>query len=75
MKFYLDGDLISENTITDGVAADFSGESYLGGYRQGERLFRGKIDEFRLWDVARTAEEIKANAAKPPSGDEKNLIL
>ncbi|HZK07632.1 MAG TPA: glycoside hydrolase family 2 TIM barrel-domain containing protein [Bacteroidales bacterium] len=75
VKFYLDGDLISENTITDGVAADFSGESYLGGYRQGERLFRGKIDEFRLWDVARTAEEIKANAAKPPSGDEKNLIL
>ena len=75
VKFYLDGDLISENAITDGVAADFSGVSFIGGYQQGDRLFRGKIDEFRLWDVARTAEEIKASASAPMTGKEQHLVI
>jgi beta-galactosidase len=75
LKFYLDGDLISENTITDGVAADFSGASYVGGYHQGERLFSGKIDELRLWGLARTDAEIKAYASAPVTGKEENLIL
>lgn len=75
VKFYLDGDLISENRITDGVAADFSGVSFIGGYQQGERLFDGKIDELRLWDVARTDEEIKASASAPMTGKEQHLVI
>jgi len=41
---------------------------------QRDRTLKGEFDEFRVWTVARTAEEIKDNEYKRLNGDEPGLI-
>jgi len=38
------------------------------------RCFTGVIDELRIWNVARSQEEISANKGRKLKGDEKGLI-
>ena len=37
-------------------------------------LFKGKIAEIRIWNIARTQEQIKQDMNRSLSGDEANLI-
>jgi len=39
-----------------------------------ERYFEGVIDEVRIWNVARSREEIQANMHRPLKGDEPGLV-
>lgn len=40
-----------------------------------DNYFKGRIDEVRLWNVARTAEEINAHMHTPLSGTETGLMV
>ena len=75
LKFYVDGNLIQTINYEEANVLDISGVSYIGGYRQGERLFKGKIDEFRIWDKTLDAKMVKAGVGHPLSGDEPGLLL
>jgi len=75
MKFYVEGELIQTIELSKAQALDISGISYIGGYRQGERLFTGKIDEFRLWNTAIGEDLIRGNANNPLTGNEQDLLL
>jgi hypothetical protein len=75
MKFYVEGELVQTTKLDKAQALDISGTSYIGGYRDGERLFEGKIDELRLWDVALDEGLLRDNLTQPVSGHETNLLL
>ncbi len=42
---------------------------------EGGRSFQGRLAEFRIWDRARSAREIRANFGKSLSGHEPGLLL
>jgi len=75
LQFYVDGELVQTVNLEKSNPLDISGTSYIGGYRQGERLFEGKIDEFRLWDEVMNEESIKNNLTRPLNSREPNLLL
>ncbi len=75
LKFYVDGQFIQTIHFDKAAALDLSGISYLGGYRDGNRLFSGKLDEFRLWDHPLTAAQIAAFEQAPLNGNEPGLLL
>ena len=70
---YLDGALYasagadpgSSNVLFLGAVNDYTQSSH----------FSGKMDEFRLWDVARTQAEIQANKDKELTGNEAGLVI
>jgi hypothetical protein len=51
------------------------GESYIGGYQHGSRLFSGTLDEFRLWDRKLTSREIYNRSRSPLTERENGLLL
>ncbi len=75
MKFYVEGELVQTINLSTAPALDISGISYIGGYHQGERLFEGKIDEFRLWDTAIDGNGLRSYFTQPVNGQEPNLLL
>jgi len=46
----------------------------LGSLATGTNFFQGELDEVRLWNVARTADEISQSLVYPLSGSESNLV-
>lgn len=75
LNFYVNGEFIQSIAYEDPKPLDISGVSYLGGYQQGERLFNGKMDEFRLWNTMRSSEEIARNRSASPESNDPALIL
>ncbi len=65
MSFYVNGILTAENT---GSASDVSGESplslHIGRPHVSERYFHGYVDEVKIYNGARTADQIKADYNK-----------
>ncbi|MBL7698984.1 MAG: hypothetical protein JNK79_12545 [Chitinophagaceae bacterium] len=73
MRLYRDGNLVATNTS---VTANYTGESmYIGSWQGSMSFFEGRLDEVRIWNVARTASEIQnnRNLEISPSG-EANLV-
>ncbi|MDP3912233.1 MAG: LamG-like jellyroll fold domain-containing protein [Bacteroidota bacterium] len=68
-----------ENTIVGGIAG---GKMYLGvrkwnnvnGTGQ-DRFYTGKLDEFRLWDLAKTTTQIRMDMNSKLKGDETGLLV
>jgi beta-galactosidase/beta-glucuronidase len=75
LRLFVDGELIQTIQFEEAEALDISGISYIGGYRNGQRLFDGKIDEFRLWNRALSREEIGLHSQMELTGDEESLLL
>ena len=75
LDFFVDGGHVQTIELSDSPAMDISGNSFLGGYQDGERLFKGKIDEFRLWNIALDEKTIAENSLKPLKGNEEGLLL
>jgi len=65
-KLYVNGVLKAQQTVTGSIAAN-TNALIIGD------LFNGSIDEVRIWNVARSADNIRANMCKRLTGSESNL--
>ncbi|MBN8879210.1 MAG: T9SS type A sorting domain-containing protein [Sphingobacteriales bacterium] len=72
MKLYRDGILVNTNTS---VANNYTSENtFIGSHTGGNSLINASIDEVRIWSIARTQEEIRANMFRRPSDTEPGLL-
>lgn len=69
MNLYLNGVMVSS-----GTPPDYTETTLDLGIFAGTNLFAGKMDEVRIWNVARSAGEIAANMNCKLRGDEPGLI-
>lgn len=75
MSLYVNG--ILENTVShSGNIASAAGQKIGGAYVGGAntRLLDGYIDEVRIWNVARTEQEIRENMCQTLEGNETGLV-
>jgi hypothetical protein len=75
LDFYVNGEMIQTINYDEAMPLDISGISYMGGFRKAERLFHGKMDEFRLWNRMLGAEEIGENRLNPVSENNPDLLI
>jgi predicted outer membrane repeat protein len=71
MKLYVDG------LLTDSVVATislFDNEIHMGNKLTNSAYFRGKLDDVRIWNFARSVEQIRNDMHKELTGLENNLI-
>ncbi len=69
----LDGTSYTEKA--DFTAEDFSvSETFIGYYGVDTRVFKGLVDEVRVWDVARTEQEINDSKSIELTGSEAGLV-
>ncbi|MCB0595114.1 MAG: DUF11 domain-containing protein, partial [Phaeodactylibacter sp.] len=59
-KSYLDGQLVAQRQSSDAPIPSFNSGAYLGAYNGTSEFMNGKLDEVRIWNVARTQAEIQA---------------
>lgn len=75
LSVFLDGvkgtDVARTGNVYNGVASLRIGKTVGSG---GSWLFPGKIDEVRIWNTARTADEIQSNMCNALQGNETGLI-
>jgi len=69
---YCDGVWLTENMAD--AAYDLTGNFYIGCGPNQTNLFKGKLDEIRVWDNVRTISQIQNNMFEPLNGDETGLI-
>jgi probable HAF family extracellular repeat protein len=73
LTVYLNGQPYSTNSVGK---ADLQGIPLkLGQAQSGENFFNGSLDEVRVWNTTRTAEQIAANYTQRLNGDETGLVV
>ncbi|WP_424101640.1 LamG-like jellyroll fold domain-containing protein [Moorena producens] len=74
LKLYIDGVEVASKEITTTIKVD-KGALYIG-WDDGikSRYFNGQIAEVRIWNKARTVEEIQADMYKRLTGQESGLV-
>jgi len=73
-KIYLDGQLVETHTNTNLAGNVKSGQAATIGSKGGSSsFFQGKIDEVRIWNVARTQEEIQIDINRTLGAGEAGL--
>jgi hypothetical protein len=70
MKLYINGVLVSQNTSVGQYSA---ANIQIGAFNSGS-VFNGNIDDVRIWNVARTAEQISGSMNCELQGTETGLI-
>jgi hypothetical protein len=75
-EYYINGkNLLTENRVGSQVSYNSNLDFYFGkDGRDENKLFKGKIDEVRIWNVAHTETEIKTNMYKELAGNENGLV-
>lgn len=75
MRFYFDGVLVGSDAYAGSFADLGRGtRAFLGRSTwEANSAFRGALDEVRLWSVARSAEEVRADMGRALHGDESGL--
>lgn len=73
-KVYVDGVFINSKTLTSSQTFAFSGGVVLGDGVPSELNLRGKLNDVRLWNVARTQQQIQANMNADLKGTESGLV-
>ncbi|WP_040757135.1 LamG-like jellyroll fold domain-containing protein [Winogradskyella psychrotolerans] len=72
LKLYKDGVLIDTNT---NVLPPVNGnEINIGSYNAADNLFKGSIDEVRIWNVVRTENQINGSKVCELQGTETSLV-
>jgi ligand-binding sensor domain-containing protein/signal transduction histidine kinase/CheY-like chemotaxis protein len=76
MHLYLNGVLVGRHEYQGSFSAILPGEgNYFGkSHWQDNEDFRGELDEIRIWDMARTLEQINASMFEPLKGREAHLV-
>ncbi|MEQ9624237.1 LamG-like jellyroll fold domain-containing protein [Coleofasciculus chthonoplastes] len=69
---YCDGQLVASRTATSDTFAQ--GNFYIGSRFDLQNQFNGCIADVRIWDMARTPEQIRATMHQPLTGQEAGLI-
>lgn len=65
---YVNGALQESRQLSQAVALELTGTSYIGGYPYEDRFFYGCIDDFKLWDKALPEAVISGKAMMPGTG-------
>jgi len=73
-KLYIDGQEVAAGSY-DGTPSILSEDLLIGGSYFDGRFFDGAIDELRIWNVARTQQEIADFADQDLTGTEANLAV
>ena len=75
MRLFIDGQLMGSKEVGSLTVGNSSplviGRELLDNWPY---FVNGQIDEVRIWNVARTQEEIQATMARPLTGDESGLV-
>lgn len=76
MKLYLNGELAAQNEYEGSFAGTGStSDNFLGRSNWKENAdFHGQLDEVRVWNRARTQEQIRAGMRQTLSGEEPGLV-
>jgi hypothetical protein len=75
LDLYVNGEPVESIELDHAMTVNISGDSYLGGNPYGERLFHGRMDEFRLWNRKLTLEEIRNGYLSELSEIKDGLLL
>jgi len=74
INLYVDGALDAQGTSTATTIAQSTYKAAIGhNTQQTDRKWKGNIDEVRIWSVARTADQLRANMHKNLVGNEDSL--
>ncbi|MEW6752418.1 MAG: LamG-like jellyroll fold domain-containing protein [Candidatus Latescibacterota bacterium] len=75
MSLYIDGDIAGTATGEAGIGAIRRVQAVMGklGPLQDERYLDGRLDDWRLWNAARTRPEIRRDMDRTLTGDEAGL--
>ena len=73
LKAYKNGQLITDNGLPFGNPTATNHQLMLGSTGSGQ-YFDGQIDEIRIWNDVRTAQEIRENMCRTLDGDEDGLV-
>lgn len=65
----VNGETVLDENISGTL--DLYGDYFIG---RADNYFKGLIDEVRIWNVARTAEQIRENMYNPLTGNESGLL-
>lgn len=74
-KIYLDGVLVAQDMTTNVLQTPSNSQLCIGSQFSIEPFFRGGISEVRVWDHARTIDELQQNMNLPLAGDDDGLML
>ncbi len=76
LAIYLNGENVSGSNIGvgSGVIVNNTNDIHIGVLNWTDSNLNGKLDEIRIWNTARTEDEIKSTMFESLSGDETNLI-
>ena len=72
VTLYVDGQAVASGSF-DGTPSDLDTDLLIGSSNFDGRFFNGAIDEVRIWNVARTAQEIADNTTTDFAGTEDGL--
>jgi len=75
LQLYVNGEPVQTMELETAEAVNIFGISYLGGNPKGERLFKGRMDEFRLWNRKLSADEIRKNSLSAIPKNNEDLML
>jgi hypothetical protein len=73
MRLYIDGQLDNSRSQS-GAIQNTSVMTILGGTNNDSRMFDGQLDEVRVWNTARSEQEIRENMCKTLTGNESGLL-
>ncbi|NOR46237.1 MAG: hypothetical protein GQ534_11680, partial [Candidatus Delongbacteria bacterium] len=73
-KVYINGELVAENLSSGTIGVNTNNLQIGDSQGYPGRLFDGKIDEVRIWNIARTETEIQDNMYSSLDGTETGLI-
>ena len=73
IKLYLDGNLVATKAKTGAISTN-TNILGIGNQTGGNEYFGGSVDELRLWNVARTAQQIQTSMSMELTGAETGLI-